>query len=251
MPLAKELGAEIIPVDSEHSAIWQCLNFDRTAAVRRLIITASGGAFRDYSAERLKGVTPEQALAHPTWKMGKKITIDSATLMNKGYEVIEAHQLYGTPYDAIEAVIQPQSIVHSLVEFSDGSLLAQMSYPTMQVPIQLALSYPDRLNLTVEPMDFKRAFSLDFKPLDGGKYPCFDLAVNCGKAGGTLPCALNAADEVAVRAFLDGKIAFTDIYRVVDGVIQSTARGEVEGLECLKQVDRAARAAAQKIIDRL
>ena len=249
--LAKEKGVDIIPVDSEHSAIWQCLNFDKATPLKRLIITASGGAFRGYSPEQLKGVTAEQALAHPTWKMGKKITVDSATLMNKGYEVIEAHALYGTPYKDIEAVIQPQSIIHSLVEFSDGALLAQMSYPTMEIPIQLALSYPKRLHTSVKPMDFTTAFTLGFEPLKRGAYPCFDLAVSCGEAGGTLPCALNAADEEAVKAFLENKIAFTDVYRVTDGVIQAATREEVKDFELLTEVDRAARDMAQKIIKRL
>ncbi len=249
--LAKEKGVDILPVDSEHSAIWQCLHFEKTAPVKRLIITASGGAFRGYTLEMLKGVTAEQALAHPTWKMGKKITVDSATLINKGYEVIEAHMLYGTPYRDIEAVIQPQSVIHSMVEFCDGAIIAQMSYPTMELPIQLALSYPERLHTSVKPMDFKKAFSLDFEPLEREAYPCFALAVACGEAGGTLPCALNAADEEAVKAFLDGKIAFTDIFRVTDGVIQSTVREDAESFDMLTEVDRAARGLAQKIIKRL
>lgn len=251
VPLAEKKGVGIIPVDSEHSAIWQCLNFDRKARVRRLIITASGGAFRDFSEEQLDSVTAEQALAHPTWKMGAKITVDSATLMNKGYEVIEAHSLYGTPYRQIETVIQPQSIVHSLVEFSDGSVIAQLGYPTMELPIQLALSYPDRLGPVARPMDFNSAFSLDFRPLLREKFPCFDLALRCGEAGGTYPCALNAADEVAVRAFLEGRIKFTDIYRVAEGVVLSTVREEVSDFGQLRELDLKSRAAAQKIIDRL
>lgn len=251
MPLAEKNGVEILPVDSEHSAIWQCLNSGSRAEVRRLIITASGGAFRDFPREKLDGVTPEQALAHPTWKMGRKITVDSATLMNKGYEVIEANKLYGTPYSRIEAVLQPQSIIHSLVEFSDGAILAQLSYPTMEVPIQLALSYPQRLGLAVEPMNFKEAFSLDFRPLSREKYPCFDLALKCGEAGGIMPCALNAADEVAVNAFLGGRIRFTDIYRVADGVIQSVKNEKCESFEGLVEADRISRASAQKIIESL
>lgn len=251
MPLAEKLGVNILPVDSEHSAIWQCLNFDRKAAVRRLIITASGGAFRDLPPEKLDAVTPEQALAHPTWKMGKKITVDSATLMNKGYEVIEANMLYGTPYADIETVIQPQSIIHSLVEFTDGAVLAQLSYPTMLVPIQLALSYPKRLDLAVEPMNFKKTFALDFRPLEREKYPCFDLALRCGEGGGILPCALNAADEEGVKAFLAGKIKFTDIYRVANGVIQSTENERAGSYARLEEVDRVARIKAQKIIESL
>ena len=251
MPLAEKNGVEILPVDSEHSAIWQCLNFDKKAEVRRLIITASGGAFRDFEPEMLEKVTPEQALAHPTWKMGKKITVDSATLMNKGYEVIEANRLYGTPFSKIEAVLQPQSIIHSLVEFADGAVLAQLSYPTMEVPIQLALSFPKRLDLAVKPMDFNTAFSLEFKPLSRKKYPCFDLALKCGEAGGILPCALNAADEVAVNSFLSGRIRFTDIFRVADGVIQSVKNERCADFAHLQEIDILSRISAQKIIKSL
>ena len=251
IPLAEKSGTQILPVDSEHSAIWQCLNFDNKKPVRRLIITASGGAFGDKPYESLKSVTPEMALNHPTWKMGRKITIDSATLMNKGYEVIEAHFLYGTPYPAIEAVIQPQSVIHSLVEFSDGAVLAQMSYPTMEVPVQLALSYPKRLDPAVEPMDFKKAFSLEFKPLVRKNYPCFDLALKCGEAGGTLPCAMNAADEEAVKAFLNGRIAFTDIYKVVEGAVSAVRCESVKSFSQLCDIDRTARENAQKIIERI
>lgn len=250
MPLAEKNGVDILPVDSEHSAIWQCLGFDRKREVRRLIITASGGAFRDFPPEKLSAVTPEEALAHPTWKMGRKITVDSATLMNKGYEVIEANKLYGTPYENIVAVIQPQSIIHSLAEFSDGAILAQLSYPTMEVPIQLALSYPERLNLAVEPMDFTKEFSLGFKPLDEDKYPCYKLALACGKEGGILPCALNGADEVAVAAFLAGRIKFTDIFRVTDGVIQSVQNSAVTR-EKLIEVDALSREKAEEIIKKL
>lgn len=251
MPFAEKKGVKILPVDSEHSAIWQCLGFDFKKKVRRLIITASGGAFRDYPPEKLRKVTPAQALAHPTWKMGKKITVDSATLMNKGYEVIEAHVLYGTPYGDIEAVMQPQSVIHSLVEFSDCSVLAQMGYPTMELPIQLALSYPLRLDPAVAPMDFKSAFSLDFRPLDREKYPCFKLALECGKAGGIMPCVLNAADEVAVSAFLNGRIAFTDIARAVGDTVSAFERRDAESFAQLSETDRSARIIAQKIIDRL
>jgi len=248
---AARRGSEIIPVDSEHSAIWQCLHFDKSAKVSRLIITASGGAFRNYPPEMLDAVTPAQALDHPTWKMGKKITVDSATLMNKGYEVIEANSLFGVPYENIEAVIQPQSIIHSLAEFADGSCLAQMSYPTMEIPIQLALSYPERLKTTVKPLDFKSSFSLGFEPLERGKYPCFDLALQCGMLGGTAACALNAADEEAVKAFLCGAIKFTDIYRVLDAVMQSTDVRKAESFDRLADCDRSARESALKYIKRL
>lgn len=250
MPLAKSRGTDVIPVDSEHSAIWQCLGFDRSAKVRRLIITASGGAFRGRSFSELEKVTPAEALAHPTWNMGAKITVDSATLMNKGYEVIEAHALYGTPYGRIEAVIQPRSIVHSLVEFDDGALLAQMSYPTMEIPIQLALSFPERLETTVRPMDFTSPFSLDFQPLNRRDYPLFDLALKCGEAGGTAPCIMNAADEVAVSAFLNGKIPFTAIYAVVSAVLEGIAAEKITDYSALSDTDARSRRLAQKIIDR-
>lgn len=249
--LAAQKGVNIIPVDSEHSAIWQCLNFNAKSTFKRLIITASGGAFRGKSQKELEGVTPEQALAHPTWKMGKKITIDSATLLNKGYEVIEAHVLFGAPYSKIETVIQPQSVVHSLVEFEDGACLAQMGIPSMEVPISLALSYPQRLTTAVSALDFKTAFSLQFEPLKRREYPLFDLAMQCGKAGGIMPCALNAADEVAVKAFLDGKIKFTDIYAVVSEVLAATVSDRVISFKQLEEVDRVSRRMASEIISKI
>lgn len=251
LPELSHRGGKIVPVDSEHSAIWQCLNFDCSKPVRRLIITASGGAFKGFTPEQLKNVTPEQALNHPTWNMGKKITVDSSTLMNKGYEVIEAHALYGTPYSRIETVIQPQSIVHSMVEFEDGAILAQLSYPTMELPIQIALTYPERYSCRVEPMDFTKAFTLGFEPLERKRYPLFDLALNCGEAGGTLPCAMNAADEVAVNAFLNKNLTYTDIFTVVDGVISATPREKVTSFEQLAEVDKKARESANKIIKSL
>ena len=251
IPLASKSGANIIPVDSEHSAIWQCLNFRTDTKVRRLIITASGGAFRNTPPEKLKYVTPEQALNHPTWKMGKKITVDSATLMNKGYEVIEAHVLYGTDYDRIETVIQPQSIVHSLVELEDGAVLAQMSYPTMELPISLALTYPERISTTLKPMDFKAPFSLEFEPLERKKYPCFDIALTCGELGGIMPCVLNGADEVAVQAFLNGQIAFTDIYRVVEKTVSAFKDESVTSFEQLVSVNDRAQAYARQQIKKL
>lgn len=238
----------VVPVDSEHSAIWQCLHFERKAKLKNLIITASGGPFRDFTEEQLALVTPEQALRHPTWKMGKKITVDSATLLNKGYEVIEAHHLYGTPYEHIKTVIQPQSIVHSMVEFGDGAILAQMSRPTMEVPIQLALSYPERLPTKLAPLDFSAAFSLEFLPLVRERYPLYDLALRCGEAGGVLPTALNAASEEAVNAFLGGKISFTDLFQVTERVVSGTQNCRAESYDHLCEIDRAARIAANKII---
>ncbi|MDE6586115.1 MAG: 1-deoxy-D-xylulose-5-phosphate reductoisomerase [Clostridia bacterium] len=251
MRIAEQNGAEIIPVDSEHSAIFQCLGFNRKTPFKKLIITASGGAFRGYTEEQLKSVTPAQALKHPTWKMGKKITIDSATMMNKAYEIIEAHELYNAPYSKLDAVIQPSSIVHSMVEFTDGAVLAQLGEPDMEVPIQLALTYPKRMTTEAKHLSFKQLFSLEFIPLNKKDYPLFSLAIDCGKEGGTLPCALNAADEIAVKAFLDGKIAFTDIYTTVAQVMSTTSRFEIVSYKQLADVDRNARWKAQKIIYKL
>ena len=245
--LAKE-NCTIVPVDSEHSALWQCLNFDRSAPFSRLYITASGGAFRGRKWEELKGVTAVQALAHPTWKMGAKITIDSTTLLNKGYEVIEAHHLYNAPYDKITAVIQPQSVIHSMVMFTDGAILAQLSKPTMELPIQLALTYPNRLDLGLENLDFTKAFSLDFQPLERKQYPMFDLALCCGEEGGVLPTALNAASEIAVYSFLKGEIAFTDIFTVCEKVVSATANCAVSSYGQLEEVNGAARRKAAQFI---
>lgn len=251
LDVAAKTGADIIPVDSEHSAIWQCMGYDRAAKVKSLIITASGGPFRGYSQKKLEGVTAEEALNHPTWQMGKKITVDSATMANKGYEVIEAHILYGVPYERITAVIQPGSIVHSLVEFDDGAVLAQMSNPTMELPIQLALTYPERKPSGVAPMDFKKALSLRFLPIERGEYPLFDLALDCGKRGGIYPLVFNAADEAAVWAFLRGRIKFTEIFTVVNAVLQGDLKGDYSSLEGLKNADLSARDAAEKFINSL
>lgn len=246
--LVMKRAAKLVPVDSEHSALWQCLNFDCRAPFESLIITASGGAFRGRAWETLKNVSPEQALAHPTWKMGAKITIDSATLLNKGYEVIEAHHLYGAPYSAVSAVIHPQSIVHSMVRFKDGATLAQLSYPTMELPIQLALTYPDRLDCGLKQLDFTQRLNLDFQPLERKQYPLYDLALTCGEEGGILPTALNAASEVAVNAFLNGGLRFTDIYTVADRVVSSVVNGKADGYEALQSADSNARQAAYRII---
>lgn len=241
-------GGEIVPVDSEHSAIWQCLAFNRRAPFKNLIITASGGPFRDKSFEELERVTPEQALAHPTWHMGAKITIDSATLLNKGYEVIEAHHLYGADYSSIKTVIQPQSIIHSMVEFADGAILAQMSHPTMELPIQLALTYPERYDCALKPLDFSSPLDIRFLPLERKKYPMYDLALSCGESGGILPAVLNAAGEEAVAAFLNKKIGFCDIYRVTREVVEGTSNAAASSYEQLAECDGIARAAARKII---
>ena len=248
--IVMSLGGEIVPVDSDDSAMWQCLNFQRRAPFKNLIITASGGPFRDKNFEELEHVTPAQALNHPTWKMGAKITIDSATLLNKGYEVIEAHHLYGAEYGSIKTVIQPQSIVHSMVEFEDGAILAQLSNPTMELPIQLALTYPDRMDCALKPVDWTQALTLNFLPLERKKYPMYDLALSCGEAGGILPAVLNAAGEAAVDAFLKGAISFCDIWRVCREVTEHTKNAAAESFEQLSSADTAARTAARTIISK-
>ena len=224
----RKYGGTILPVDSEPSAIWQCLRGENNS-IQRLILTASGGPFRDTPPDQLASVTPAEALNHPTWRMGKKISIDSATMMNKAFEVIESHWLFDVAWESIEVVIHPQSTVHSMVEFADGSVKAQLGPPTMHLPIQYALFYPDRVaNQAIPRLPTNQPYSLDFRPLDEGRYPCFNLAVNAGKQGGTYPAVLSAADEVAVNAFLAGKIGFTDIYRVVESVLglHQSASGE-------------------------
>ena len=203
--------AQILPIDSEHSAIWQCLRGEENKP-QRLFLTASGGPFYHYSQSQLAEVTPEQALQHPVWKMGRKVTIDSATLMNKGLEIIEAHWLFSFPFDSIEILMHRQSIVHSMVEFMDGSLKAQLSWPDMRLPIQYALSYPRRwLNPELPRLDWDKINSLNFEPVDYDRFPCLKLAMDAGKSGGTYPAVLCAADEVAVELFLSRRISFTDI----------------------------------------
>ena len=212
-------GGAVLPVDSEPSAIWQCLQGEDNA-IRRLMITASGGPFRTIPLEELAQVTADRALDHPTWSMGRKITIDSATMMNKAFEVIEAHWLFKVPWDRIEVVIHPQSTIHSMVEFEDGSVKAQLGPPDMRLPIQYALFYPKRVpNDMIPKLDIASPHSLTFEPMDPERYPCFDLALAAGRKEGTLPTVLSAADEVAVEAFLQRKIGFTEIFRVVDMVL--------------------------------
>jgi 1-deoxy-D-xylulose-5-phosphate reductoisomerase len=229
----QKFGGKLLPVDSEPSAIWQCIQGENNP-IRRLIITASGGPFRTSPLADLASVTPAQALQHPTWQMGKKITIDSATMMNKAFEVIESHWLFNVPWDRIEVVIHPQSTIHSMVEFADGSVKAQLGPPNMRLPIQYALFYPNRLpNDLIPRLETGIPHSLDFQPLDKGRYPCFRLALESAKRGGTFPAVLSAADEVAVNAFLEGKIRFTGIYQVVEKVLsehQSRPGKDVEEL---------------------
>lgn len=227
-------GGQLRPVDSEHSAIWQCLWGEEDHEIRRILLTASGGALRHLPADELAGVTPEQALDHPTWNMGDKITIDSATLMNKGMETIEAKWLFDVPYERVEIVQHAESIVHSLVEFGDGSVKAQLGYPDMKLPIQLALSYPARLEPTVEPLDLASVGTLNFSRPDLDRYPCLKLAQQAGRAGGTYPAVMAAADEVAVEAFLERRIGFTEIAEYVHQAMdahRSTSDPEIEAID--------------------
>jgi 1-deoxy-D-xylulose-5-phosphate reductoisomerase len=244
---AARTGAKLLPVDSEHSAIWQCLMGEDAKAIRRLILTASGGPFRTMPAGEMAAVDVERALAHPTWKMGPKITIDSSTLMNKGLEAIEAHRLFDVPLDKVEVVVHPESIVHSLVEFVDGSLKAQLGFPDMKLPIQLALALGERLPRAEperRPFDLAALGKLHFEPPDMDKFPCLRLAIEAGKEGGTAPAVLCAADEVAVERFLRGEIGFMDIPRVVDAALEAHVPEPVQSIEQLLDVDARARQTA-------
>ncbi|MEM1311730.1 MAG: 1-deoxy-D-xylulose-5-phosphate reductoisomerase, partial [Cyanobacteria bacterium P01_H01_bin.153] len=218
LPLVEQHGVKLLPADSEHSAIFQCLQGVLQGGLRRIILTASGGAFRDWPVERLPQVTIADALKHPNWSMGRKITVDSATLMNKGLEVIEAHYLFGQDYDHIDIVIHPQSIIHSLIELQDTSVLAQLGWPDMRLPLLYAISWPDRIYTDWEPLDLVKAGDLTFRAPDHGKYPCMDLAYAAGRAGGTMTAVLNAANEQAVALFLDEKISYLDIPKVIEQV---------------------------------
>ena len=248
MGKVQKAGVDLMPVDSEHSALWQALNFRSNAPFRRLIITASGGPFYSYTDEQLKNVTPMSALKHPTWQMGAKITIDSATLLNKGFEVIEARWLYDAPLEKIHTIVQPESIIHSMVEFDDGCIMAQMSYPTMELPIQLALTYPERFDCGLKPLDFETLGAIRFLPLNRKRFPCYDLALTALELGDNYPCALNGAGEIAVHAFLQEGIAFTEIADTMKAVLEKTERMKADGYEILKETDARARALAREII---
>lgn len=266
MPLAYELDAAyprlgddaefrpqgyLMPIDSEHGAIFQCLLGERSDEVSKLIVTASGGPFRNRSLSDLRSVTAKDALAHPTWNMGPKITIDSSTLMNKGLEVIEAHHLFGADYDDIEVVVQPQSAIHSMVEFKDGSVKAHLGTTDMRIPIQFALSYPERWDAPVERVDFRKLGQLEFDAPDLSTFKCLSFAFEAGRAGGTLPCAMNAANEVAVERFLAGIIKWTDIADTVEHVMQLCNVQKVESIEQLVEVDEEARRLAFQYIGSL
>jgi 1-deoxy-D-xylulose-5-phosphate reductoisomerase len=248
MQLAEATGAQIIPVDSEHSALHQLLAGEAAGTVDRLILTASGGPFRGRSRDELGTVTVDQALAHPTWSMGGKITIDSATLMNKGLELIEAHHLFGTPYEQIDVVVHPQSIIHSLIQLCDGATLAHLGYPDMRVPISYALHYPDRVEVPVKPLDLISVVALTFEPVDDETFACLRLAREAALAGGTAPCTLNAANEVAVHAFLAGRLGFLDIARVIEETLGRLGAAQVHSFDALGAADTQARQVAGELI---
>ena len=244
---AQKRGVKILPIDSEHNAIFQCLD-GRVSEVRRIILTASGGPFRETRASELGGVTVEQALKHPTWNMGPKITVDSATLFNKGLEMIEAHWLFGVPMDRVEVVIHPQSIVHSMVEFADGSTLAQLSYSNMCFPIQYAVTWPDRVPNTLPPLDFSTLSKLEFFPPRYDDFPALNLARRAGETGGTLPAVMNAANEVAVAAFLNRQMRFPQIWQTVAKVMDRHDTVAHPDLDAILAADQWARAEATAAI---
>jgi len=244
-------GAEIVPVDSEHCAVHQCLrSAEGTLRLRRIVLTASGGPFRGRTASDLADVTREDALAHPTWSMGPKITIDSSTLMNKGLEVIEAHELFDVDYDDIDVVVHPQSIVHSMAEFTDGATIAQLSMPDMRLPIGYALAYPDRIGTPFGSMDLTRSFELTFEPPDRATFRCLDLAERAGRAGATAPAWMSAANEVAVDAFLAGRIAWSGIAELVERALDRWDGTPADSLEAVLAADAAARAVTTELLDR-
>ncbi len=247
---AKEHGATLLPIDSEHSALWQCLMGEDPASVAELLLTASGGALRDYDPAQLDAITPEQALRHPTWVMGPKVTIDSATLMNKGLEVMEARWLFDIPLERIVIVMHPTSTVHSLVRFRDGALKAQLGAPDMKAPIQFALSYPQRWPLDTHELDITQAGPLTFAAPQAGRYPCLELALRAGRQGGTYPAALCAADEAAVELFLERRIPFTAIPRLIAGVLDAHQPGDDHDLAAILDADTWARAECLRLAAR-
>ena len=251
MRAAADHGAQILPVDSEHNAIHQCLRAGRPREIRRLILTGSGGPFLKHSRARLRRVTPKQALKHPQWKMGPRITVDSATLMNKGLELIEAHWLFGLPSKQIEVVIHPQAIVHSLLEFVDGSLVAQMAAPDMRLPLQYALTFPDRLPSKNGGLDLAELGKLDFRRPDEKKFPCLPLARQALEAGGAAGCILNAADEIAVEAFLEKKIKFDKIPELVERVLAASTSPALRTIEDVLDCDKRTRMYAATVLQRM
>jgi 1-deoxy-D-xylulose-5-phosphate reductoisomerase len=250
IPHAARHGAQILPVDSEHAAIHQCLRSGRSDELERIWLTASGGPFRTWSQEQLRSASVDQALSHPNWSMGQKITVDSATLMNKGLEVIEAHHLFSVSYDKIKVVVHPQSVVHSLVEFRDGSMVAQLGPPDMRLPIQYALTYPQRLASPWPRLNLFECGALSFEPPDLVRFPSLRLAYEAGRAGGLAPCVLNAANEVAVASFLAGRIPFTAIAELVERVLELECPGKAHSLAEVLEADRQARARATALVER-
>jgi len=248
MAAANKAGRELLPVDSEHNALHQCLRGGAYGEVRRLVLTASGGPFRKTPLAEFENVTPEQALAHPNWRMGNRITIDSATMMNKGFEVIEAHWLFGLSADQIEVVIHPQSTIHSMVEFVDGSVLAQLGPTDMRLPLQYALTYPERVASKQIALDWTKLKRLDFEKASTRRFPCLRLAREAMRKGGPYPCALNAADEVAVSAFLERRLPFLGIPEVIERVLARTPRRRIESIEEVFTADAEARRMAQEEI---
>ena len=252
-------GGRLFPIDSEHSAVFQSLprgfacgregELER-AGVRRILLTASGGPFRTTPLDRLARVTPQQACAHPNWVMGRKISVDSATMMNKGLEVIEARWLFAAPQEAVQVVIHPQSVIHSMVEYRDGSVIAQLGAPDMRTPIACALSWPDRIEAGVEPLDFTALGALEFERLDPNRFPCVRLAAEAMRRGGTAPALLNAANEIAVESFLDERLAFTQIPEVIEHVLGEAAIEPLDSLERVYAADIEARAAARRWVAR-
>lgn len=245
MQALRENAGELIPVDSEHSAVFQCLAGGSVESVRRLVLTASGGPFRDRDPWDLARVTPDEALRHPTWNMGAKITVDSATLVNKALEVVEAHYLFGISYERVEVVIHPQSIVHSLVEFRDGSVLAQLGYPTMALPVLYALTYPERLPYDAQALDLAQIGTLTFEPVPPGRFPAFELGREAALKGGTAPAVFNAASEEAVAAFLSEQLRFNEIPEVIREVVRGHTVEEVTDLDVVRRADGWAREAAR------
>jgi 1-deoxy-D-xylulose-5-phosphate reductoisomerase len=254
MDAVREHGATLLPIDSEHNAIFQCLpaNDQRyRAGVAKVVLTASGGPFRTRDPSTLHDITPDQACAHPNWVMGRKISVDSATMMNKGLEVIEAHWLFAAPAEHIEVLIHPQSIVHSMVAYRDGSVLAQLGNPDMRTPIAYGLAYPERIDAGVSALDLTLAGALNFEKPDLARFPCLALAFDALRAGGVAPAVLNAANEVAVDAFLQGSVRFTDIARIVGNVLESTPNHAADSLECVLDADQKARHAARACLQEL
>ncbi|MBR5914574.1 MAG: 1-deoxy-D-xylulose-5-phosphate reductoisomerase [Selenomonadaceae bacterium] len=249
--LAKDFNVKILPVDSEHGAIFQCLHGENPNDVEKILLTASGGPFRGKNFDELQNVTVDEVLAHPTWNMGQKITVDSASLVNKGLEVIEAHWLYGVDYDKIQVVVHPQSIIHSMIEFRDGSIIAQLAEPDMRLPIQYALTYPRRLPSPINHLNFWQMKNLTFEEPDLKTFRGLKLAYDAGKIGGTMPCIFNAANEVAVNAFLRGQIKFSQIYDVIENAMESHAVLQNLSLGLLTTEDFAVRVMSEKFIDRL